>query len=119
MRRPLAVVGVAAALGMALPAHADPGSSDPNLDASFLDALTKAGITVISRSGAVKDGKAACGMMQQGQPELDVIQHVSKQNPGLDTTKAAKFTAIAASAYCPQYLQLASDAGNSNRPPPG
>src|ERR1700722_12362074 len=48
MRRPLAVVGVAAALGMALPAHADPGSSDPNLDASFLDALTKAGITVIS-----------------------------------------------------------------------
>ena len=119
MRRPLAVLGVAAALGMALPAHADPGNSDPNLDASFLDALTKAGITVISRSGAVKDGKAACGMMAQGQPELDVIQHVSKQNPGLDTTKAAKFTAIAASAYCPQYLQLASDAGNGNRPPPG
>src|ERR1700722_11038331 len=117
MRRPLAAVGVAAALGMALPAHADPGSSDRNLDASFLDALTKAGITVISRSGAVKDGKAACGMMQQGQPELDVIQHVTRQNPGLDTTKAAKFTAIAASAYCPQYLQRASDNGGSQPPP--
>ena len=110
------MLGVVAALGMIPPAHADPGSPDQNLDASFLDALTKAGITVLSRSGAVKDGKAACGMMEQGQPELDVIQHVSKQNPGLDTTKAAKFTAIAASAYCPQYLQRASDGGNSNQP---
>jgi hypothetical protein len=119
MRRLLVTLGIAASLGSGVPAHADPGGADPNLDARFLDALTKAGLTVISRPGAVKDGKAACGMMAQGQPELDVIQHVSKQNPGLDTTKAAKFTAIAASAYCPQYLQLANDAGNSNRPPAG
>ena len=118
MRRPLAVLGVAAALGMAPPAHADPGSSDPNLDASFLDALTKAGITVISRSGAVKDGKAACGMMEQGQPELDVIQHVTRQNPGLNMTRAAQFTAIAASAYCPQFLQRASNTGGGEQPPP-
>ena len=119
MRRLLVTLGIAASLSSGVPAHADPGGGDPNLDARFLDALTKAGLTVISRPGAVKEGKAACGMMAQGQPELDVIQHVSKQNPGLDTTKAAKFTAIAASAYCPQYLQLASDAGNGNRPPPG
>ena len=119
MRRVLVVCGIAASLGAGVPAHADPGRSDPNLDASFLDALTKAGLTVISRPGAVKDGKAACGMMEQGQPELDVIQHVSKQNPGLDTIKAAKFTAIAASAYCPQYLQRAGDGGNSNQPPAG
>jgi hypothetical protein len=108
MKRVLVLFGIAAALGVAAPAHAD-----PDLDASFLDALTKAGLTVISGPGAVKDAKAACGMMEQGQPELDVIEHVSKQNPGLDTTKAAKFTAIAASAYCPQYLQRASDVGNS------
>jgi len=119
MRRLLVSLGIAAALGSGVPAHADPGTADPNLDARFLDALTKAGLTVISRPGAVKDGKTACGMMAQGQPELDVIAHVAKQNPGLDTTKAAKFTAIAASAYCPQYLQLASDGGNGNRPPPG
>ena len=112
MRRLLVTLGIAASLGSGVPAHADPGGADPNLDARFLDALTKAGLTVISRPGAVRDGKAACGMMAQGQPELDVIQHVSKQNPGLDTTKAAKFTAIAASAYCPQYLQRASDVGN-------
>jgi len=108
MKRVLVLFGTAAALGLAAPAHAD-----PDLDARFLDALTKAGLTVISAPGAVKDGKAACGMMEQGQPELDVIKHVSKQNPGLDTTKAAKFTALAASAYCPQYLQRASDVGNS------
>jgi hypothetical protein len=108
MKRVLLLFGIAAALGLAAPAHAD-----PDLDARFLDALTKAGLTVLSGPGAVKDGKAACGMMEQGQPELDVIVHVSKQNPGLDATKAAKFTAIAASAYCPQYLQRASDVGNS------
>jgi hypothetical protein len=108
MKRLVVTLGMAVSLGSGAPAHADPG-----LDASFLDALTKAGLTVLSRSGAVKDGKAACGMMEQGQPELDVIAHVSKQNPGLDTTKAAKFTAIAASAYCPQFLQRASD-----QPPP-
>lgn len=113
MKRLLVTLSIAVSLGSGIPAHADPG-----LDASFLDALAKAGLTVLSRSGAVKDGKAACGMMEQGQPELDVIQHVSKQNPGLDTTKAAKFTAIAASAYCPQFLQRASDGGNSDQPPP-
>jgi uncharacterized protein DUF732 len=114
MKRVLVTLGMAVLLGSGAPAHADPG-----LDASFLDALTKAGLTVLSRPGAVKDGKAACGMMEQGQPELDVIQQVSRRNPGLDTTKAAKFTAIAASAYCPQFLQRASDVGTSNQPPPG
>jgi hypothetical protein len=111
MRRALVSFGIAASLGSGATAHAD-----PNLDASFLDALTKAGLTVLSRPGAVKDGKAACGLMEQGKPELDVIQLVSKQNPGLDTTKAAKFTAIAASAYCPQFLQRATD-GSSQAPP--
>jgi hypothetical protein len=113
MKRLPVTLGIAVFLASGAPAHADPG-----LDASFLDALTKAGLTVLSGPGAVKDGKAACGMMEQGQPELDVIQHVSRQNPGLDTTKAAKFTAIAASAYCPQFLQRASDGGNSDQPPP-
>ena len=111
-------LGIAASLSSGVPAHADPGGADPNLDARFLDALTKAGLTVISRPGAVKDGKAACGMMERGQPELDVIQHVTRQNPGLNTTRAAQFTAIAASAYCPQFLQHASNTGGGEQPPP-
>ena len=104
MRRLLVLLGIAAALGLGPPAHADPG-----VDASFLDALSKAGITFSNGPSAVSAGKTACGLMSQGQPELDVIQHVSEQNPGISTTSAAKFTAIAASAYCPQYLQHASD----------
>jgi Protein of unknown function (DUF732) len=109
MKRLLVLFGIVATVGLAVPAQADPG-----VDASFLDALTKAGITIKSRPGAVKAGKAACGMMEQGQSELDVIQLVTRQNPGLDTTRAAQFTAIAASAYCPQYLQRA---GDSAQPP--
>ena len=112
MRRFLVLLGIAAMLGLAVPAQADPG-----VDASFLDALTKAGITIKSGPGAVKAGKAACGMMEQGQPELDVIQLVTRQNPGLDTTRAAKFTAIAASAYCPQYLQRPGDNGGGDNHP--
>lgn len=118
MKRLLVTLGIAASLGSGVPAHADPGSADSNLDARFLDALTQAGLTVLSRPGAVKEARTACAMMQQGQPELDVIAHVSEQNPGLDTTKAAKFTALAASAYCPQYLQRASDGAIGNQPPP-
>lgn len=114
MRRLVVVLGIAAALGLAVPAQADPG-----VDASFLDALGKAGITFSNGASAVNAGKTACGLMDQGQPELDVIQHVSEQNPGISTTSAAKFTAIAASAYCPQYLQHASDnGGQSTQPPP-
>jgi len=119
MRRLLVLVGIAVTLGSAVPAQAGPGSADPGVDASFLDALTKAGITFSNGASAVNAGKTACGLMDQGQPELDVIQHVTEQNPGISTTSAAKFTAIAASAYCPQYLQRASDnGGESTEPPP-
>jgi hypothetical protein len=117
MRRLLVLVGIAATLASAMPAYADPGSADPGVDASFLDALTKAGITYSNGPNAVNAGKTACGLMDQGQPELDVINHVTEQNPGISTTNAAKFTAIAASAYCPQYLQRAGDNGGESTEP--
>lgn len=114
MRRLLGVVGIASSLGVAIPAHAD-----PNVDASFVDALHKAGITFSDSNSAVNAGKTACGLMDQGKPELDVIQLVTQQNPGISTTSAAQFTAIAASAYCPKYLQRASDGdGGQVQPPP-
>ncbi|WP_293004399.1 DUF732 domain-containing protein [Mycobacterium sp.] len=100
------VVG-AAALSLAALAQPSPAGADPGLDASFLDALIKAGITIKSESGAIKAGKSACGMMDQGRPQLDVVELVSRQNPGLDTNRAAQFTAIAESAYCPQHLHAA------------
>ena len=114
MRRFLIVLGIASSLGIAIPAHAD-----PNVDASFVDALTKAGITFSDSKSAVSAGKSACALMDQGKPELDVIQLVTQQNPGISTTSAAQFTAIAASAYCSQHLQRASDDGGRTSPPPG
>jgi len=114
MRRLLVVLGIASSLSIAIPAQAD-----PNVDASFVDALTKADITFNDSKSAVNAGKAACGLLDQGKPELDVIALVTQQNPGISTTSAAKFTAIAASAYCPQHLQRASDNGGSPSPPPG
>jgi Protein of unknown function (DUF732) len=117
MRRLVVLLGIAATVGLAVPAQADPGSADAGVDASFLDALTKAGITFSNGPNAVNAGKTACGLMKQGQPELDVIQTVAAQNPGITTNSAAKFTAIAASAYCPQFLQRASDNGGDTEQP--
>ena len=106
------LLGVASSLGGAIPAHAD-----PNIDASFVDALNKAGITFSDSKSAVNAGKTACGLMDQGKPELDVIALVTQQNPGISTTSAAQFTAIATSAYCPQYLHRATDSGQTQPPP--
>jgi len=117
MRRLVVLLGIAATVGLAVPAQADPGSADAGVDASFLDALTKAGITFSNGPNAVNAGKTACGLMNQGKPELDVIQNVSAQNPGITPTNAAKFTAIAASAYCPQFLQRATGNGGDTQEP--
>jgi hypothetical protein len=113
MKRLLLMLGIASSLGIAIPAHAD-----PNVDASFVDALTKAGITFSDPRSAVSAGKTACQLMDQGKPELDVIQLVTQQNPAISTTSAAQFTAIAASAYCPLYLHRANGNGSQAQPPP-
>lgn len=104
MRRLAALLGVAFALNPVVPAHADPG-----VDASFLDALTRAGITFNDSASAVNAGKTACGLMDQGKSQLDVVHLVMQQNSAINTVSAAQFTAIAASAYCPQHLQRVRD----------
>jgi hypothetical protein len=114
MRRLLVLLCAAASLGIAIPAHAE-----PNVDASFVDALNKADITFSNSKSAVKAGKAACDLMDQGKAEIDVVQLVVQQNSGISTVSAAKFTAIAASAYCPQHLHRATDNGDSPSPSPG
>ncbi|MFZ0716475.1 DUF732 domain-containing protein [Mycobacterium sp.] len=113
MRRLLAVLAIASSLGAAIPAHAD-----PNVDASFVDALNKAGITSDDSRSAISAGKTACELMGQGKPQIDVVALVAQQNPAISTTRAAQFTAIAASAYCPQYLHRATDGDGSQAQPP-
>ena len=94
---------IAAVIGMATPAQADPTTSS-DTDASFLAALDKAGITYGDGSLAVKVGKRACDLMNEGSPQVDVIKQVSSSNPGFTVDGAAQFTMIAAGVYCPQHM---------------
>ncbi len=108
------MLGLASVLSLAVPAHAD-----PNVDASFVEALTKAGIAFNDSPSAINAGKAACGLMDQGRSQLDIVALVAQQNSGISTVSAAKFTAIAASAYCPQHLKRVSDNTGGPSQPPG
>lgn len=104
----LSVPAVVAMVGLAAPAHADPSG----VDAQFLAALKQAGITYASADQAVEAGKTACQLLDQGQSDVDVVKGVRDLNPGFTIPGAAKFTAIAASAYCPQYVS--GGGGNPN-----
>ncbi len=100
------LVGGIALVGLAVPAHADDG-----VDASFLATLKEAGITYTNGPQAVHAARTACQMMEDGQAGIDVVKHVTEQNPGFTISGAAKFIAIAASAYCPQQLKGAGSGG--------
>ncbi len=102
MRFLVVLASFVAVLGVAMPAQADPGASEP--DASFLAALTKAGITYQDPAVAVAVAKKACALMDQGDTQVGVIKSVSSSNPGFTADGAAQFTMIAASAYCPQHM---------------
>lgn len=104
MRTLVLLAGLAAVIGVAAPAQADPGTVAAGPDASFLAALDKAGITYGDGSLAVKVGKRACDLMNEGSPQVDVIKQVSSSNPGFTVDGAAQFTMIAAGVYCPQHM---------------
>ena len=110
VRRLAGLLGVALALSPAVPADAD-----PRVDASFVDALTRAGITFNDSASAVNAGKNACALMDQGTSQREIVSLVMQQNSGISTVSAAQFTAIAASAYCPRHLQRVRD--DSGDPP--
>ncbi len=114
MRRLLVLLGAVSALALAAPTGAQPG-----VDGSFIDALSKAGITFNDPSNAVEAGHTTCDLISQGKPALQVVQLVQQQNSGISTTNAAKFTAIAVSAYCPQYVQQANVGTGQSQPSGG
>ncbi len=104
-------VGDAAASGrpwccFAPPRHwaRDTGAAEPNTGRKFPRRAERAGITFSNPKPLSTRPRPRATMMDQGQAEIDVIQLVTEQNPGISTISAAKFTAIAASAYCPQHL---------------
>jgi hypothetical protein len=117
MRLLVVLACLAGIIGLAVPAQADP-STDPGVDASFLDSLKRANITYRDGPAAIGAAKFACDLMDQGQPEFDVIKRVAELNPGFGLSGATKFTALASSAYCPQYLSESSVKTTSPFPGP-
>ena len=99
MKRLLLLAGIAAAIGLAAPAHADSST-----DAGFLAALDQAGITHNGANQAIAAGRAVCQLMDQGLSPMDTVNAVRSTNPGFTPEHAVKFAVTAASAYCPQHL---------------
>ncbi|MEM6109535.1 DUF732 domain-containing protein [Mycobacterium sp. 050272] len=98
MRRLLLLVSAVAMVGTAAPAYADA------MDDQFLAALTASGVTFPDPGRAIAAGKWVCQAVGQGTQMVDVVKTVEDRNPGLREENAAKFAAIAATAYCPASL---------------
>lgn len=98
MKRLLLLLGLAAMIGTAAPASADAS------DDQFLAALQASGVTYKDPGKVIAAAKWVCQSVNQGSPMADVVKTVEAQNPGLVQENAAKFTALAASAYCPNKL---------------
>lgn len=118
MRTLVLLAGFAAVIGVAAPAQADTENAAPNPDASFLAALDKAGITYGDGSLAVKVGKRACDLMNEGTPQVDVIKQVSSANSGFTVGGAAQFTMIAAGVYCPEHMGQSAATHTAAAPAP-
>jgi hypothetical protein len=107
MRLLVVLAGVAAVLSFAATARADPSGSD----ATFIAALNNARITYHNAPDAVAIGRRACELMDQGQPEAEVIKSMTQANPGLTDDIATRFTHTAESVYCPQHVNAPPQQG--------
>ena len=103
----LLVLGVAAVIGGAAPAYAEPdvGDDGGNADAIFLNGIRAAGLTFNSNEQAITVGHAVCSMANNGETGLQVVKQLTADNPGLTMDGASQFAAIAANAYCPHHLR--------------
>ena len=101
MRRVLILTGVAAMIGMAAPAYADPQS---DADADFLSQLREAGLTYKDPAAAIAVAKDVCALVDKGTPDTEIVNNLQLRNPGFTGDGAAKFTMLAAGEYCPKYL---------------
>lgn len=95
MKLLLVAAGIAAVVGMAVPAHAD------DTDDAFVASLDKAGITYSDSDLAAGAGKWVCKTLQGPTAMSDVVSTLESKNSDLTDDKANKFAAIAVSTYCP------------------
>jgi uncharacterized protein DUF732 len=101
MRLVLLLASAAVVIGTAAPASADPPTAK---DESFLNALTQAGLTFLNADRAITAGKQVCKSADDGMTGEEIVKALQDKNPGFQGPGAAKFAAIAASAYCPEKL---------------
>ena len=104
MKSLLALLGIAAVIGFAAPAFADPDEVSGGDDAGFLSALQRAGITYSNPAQAIGAGRAVCSFLEQGESGLSLVQEVKARNPGFDMDAASHFAVISARYYCPHHL---------------
>lgn len=108
----LALFGIATVIGIAPSAQAEPAAADqPGVEesvlidnAAFLESLRSAGITYTNPDQVISAGRAVCGLVDRGEPALQVISDLKTTNPGFTTDGAAQFAAISAHSYCPHQL---------------
>ena len=92
------MAGVATAVTVAAPAHADPIT-----DNSFLSALSNAGIGYNDPAATTTLGESVCRMLvEPGKSFASVASSIG--NNGISPDMAAFFTGIAISMYCPQLV---------------
>ena len=104
-----AVASAVVLIGIAAPAYADDGdgadvTNDVGTDKAFLAELQQAGLTYQDPNNAVAAGKSVCQLVDEGKSVGEIITELRNRNPSFQGTSAAKFTALAAAAYCPQYM---------------
>jgi hypothetical protein len=92
------LVGVATAVIVAAPAHAD-----PTTDTSFLNALTNAGIGFNDPASAEQLGQSICPMLVEPGKNLASVYSTVSHN-GVNPDMAAFFTGIAIQMYCPSMM---------------
>ena len=112
MRLVLLLASAALVIGTAAPASADPDAKDQ----SFLNALTQAGLTYLNADRAITAGKQVCKSADEGMTGEEIVKALQDKNPGFQGQGAAKFAAIAASAYCPEKLSQTEDESPAPKP---
>ena len=112
MRLVLLLASAAVVIGTAAPAYADPDAKDQ----AFLTALTQAGLTYMNADRAITAGKQVCSLADGGMTGEEIVKNLQDRNPGFQGPGAAKFAAIAASAYCPEILTQTVDQGPAPKP---
>ncbi|OCB46080.1 DUF732 domain-containing protein [Mycobacterium parascrofulaceum] len=98
MKLVLTIAGVVAGIALAVPAHAD------DTDDAFLGSLNSAGFTYNDPGQVIQAGHYVCSAAGGGTAMADIATAMVSKAPALSQEKAEKFTAIAASAYCPDAI---------------